>query len=206
MVQIVEKPEWVSWDEIHDVIWKAHEDNRTHGINMRLPSLSGEEIREHIEGVGKMFVALDDDKVVGTAAVKTRKTDLWCGKGEYAYFCFAAVLPQYRGQGIYKQLYEMREMESRKNGFTRTMFDTHENNTHMIEIGLRAGYRKVSYKLCNDHCNIVFVKWLDGCPYTDSRCRVEFAKQVLKTKVKSFLRPIVAKFLQHEAKSSYHRA
>ena len=52
-----EKPEWVSWDEIHDVLWKAHAVNREHGMNMAFPALPGDKIREKIEGHGKMFVA-----------------------------------------------------------------------------------------------------------------------------------------------------
>ena len=188
MVQVIEKPEWVSWDEIHEVIWKAHEANRQQGINMRFPSLPGEEIRKRVEGNGKMFVALDGKKVVGTAAIRTKKMDLWCGKGEYAYLCFASVLPEYSGQGIYRQLYIYIERESTKNGLSRVMFDTHEKNTRMTEINLKHGYKKVSYKRYDDHYNIIFVKWLDGCPYSDSRCSVGFTIQKLRAKLKALLR------------------
>ena len=118
MVQVVEKPDWVSWDEIHDVIWKAHESNRQQGINMRFPALPGEDIRKRVEGNGKMFVALDGKKVVGTAAIRIKKADLWCGKGDYAYLCFASVLPEYSGQGIYKQLYLYIEREHQKRTFS----------------------------------------------------------------------------------------
>lgn len=188
MVQVVEKPDWVSWDEIHDVIWKAHESNRQQGINMRFPALPGEEIKKRVEGNGKMFVALDGNKVVGTAALRTKKASLWCGKGEYAYLCFASVLPEYSGRGIYKQLYEYIERESIKNGLSRVMFDTHEKNSRMAEINLKHGYKKVSYKRYDDHYNIIFVKWLDGCPYSEARCKVEFAIQKLKEKVKTLIR------------------
>jgi ribosomal protein S18 acetylase RimI-like enzyme len=188
MVQVVEKPDWVTWDDIHEVIWKAHESNRLQGINMKFPALPGEEIRKRVECNGKMYVALDGNKVVGTAAIRTKKASLWCGKGEYAYLCFASVLPEYSGQGIYKQLYIHIERESIKNGFSRVMFDTHENNTRIAEINLKHGYKKVSYKRYDDHYNIIFVKWLEGCPYSDGRCKVEFAIQKLKEKVKTFIR------------------
>lgn len=187
MVQVIEKPDWVSWDEIHEVIWKAHESNRQQGINMRFPALPGEEIKKRVADNGKMFVALDGKKVVGTAALRTKKANLWCGKGEYAYLCFAAVLPEYSGQGIYKQLYIYRERESIKNGLSRIMFDTHEKNTRMAEINLKHGYRKVSYKRYDDHYNIIFVKWLDGCPYSDFRCRMEFGLQKLKVRIRTFV-------------------
>ena len=188
MVQVIEKPDWISWDDIQEVIWIAHEVNRQHGIYMHFPSLSGEEIRKRIEGHGKMFVAVDGEKVVGTAAIVNKKVDLWCGSGNYAYFCFASVLPEYHGQGIYKQLYQFRERESINNGLTRVMFDTHERNIHTADINLKHGYKKVSYKRYHDHFNIVFVKWLKGCPYSDIRCRLEFAKQRLKEKAKTLIR------------------
>ena len=54
-IQIIEKPDWLSWDEIHDVLWKAHEQNRNNCINMSFPALSGEKIRERIEGKGKLL-------------------------------------------------------------------------------------------------------------------------------------------------------
>ena len=45
-ISIIEKLEWVSWDEIHDVLWKAHERNRANGGLMSYPSLSGEELKK----------------------------------------------------------------------------------------------------------------------------------------------------------------
>jgi hypothetical protein len=57
-IQIIEKPEWVSWDEIHEVVWEAHANNREKGIIMSYPSLSGEEIKNMIGDHGKMFLAV----------------------------------------------------------------------------------------------------------------------------------------------------
>lgn len=183
MVQIIEKPDWVTWDDIHEVIWESHESNRQKGIRMRFPALPGEEIRKRVEGNGKMFVALDGKKVVGTAAIIKKKTHLWCGKGEYAYLCFASVLQNYKGQGVYKQLNQYIERESQRIGLKRVLFDTHERNTRIVDINLKHGYKRVSYKRYDDHYSIIFVKWLDGCPFSSTRCRFEFAKQwfVVKT-------------------------
>ena len=68
-INIIEKPEWVSWDEIHEVLWKAHEKNRENGVFMSYPSLSGDEIKRRVENNGKMFIALDGQNVVGTVAL-----------------------------------------------------------------------------------------------------------------------------------------
>ena len=71
-MQVMEKPEWVSWDEIHEVLWKAHEQNRKKGVIMSYPSLSGEEIKNKIGDKGKLFVAIEDNKVIGTLALIKR--------------------------------------------------------------------------------------------------------------------------------------
>jgi len=71
--QIIEKPDWVSWDEIHDVLWKAHAQNREKGVIMAYPSLTGDEIKRRVENNGKMFIALDGQNVIGTLALIIKK-------------------------------------------------------------------------------------------------------------------------------------
>jgi hypothetical protein len=76
-IQIIEKPEWVSWDEIHEVVWEAHANNREKGIIMSYPSLSGEELKNMIGDHGKMFLAVEDNKVVGTLALIVKSGKKW---------------------------------------------------------------------------------------------------------------------------------
>ena len=175
-IQLIEKPDWVSWDEIHEVLWKAHAENRKKGINMAFPALPGEKIHENLEkNHGKMFVALDENnKVIATAAIKVKKANLWCGKGSYAYLCFASILPEYRGHGIYKSLYIYIEREGLKMGLNRILFDTHEHNQRMIDINSQHGFVPVDISVWKDHYNIVMVKWLNGCPYSDWFCKLQF--------------------------------
>ena len=192
-IKIIEKPEWVSWDEIHNVLWRAHEKNRQNGIIMTLPALPGNLIREKIEGHGKMFVALDGEKVVGTAALAIKQYSLWCGKGSYAYCCFASVLPEYNGKGIYKALDLRREELALSMGLVRIIGDTHENNQHRLDIAKKAGYKFVDYKYYKNHYNVVMVKWLNGCPYSEFRCKIEFHKRKLKVKIKQATKSILRK-------------
>lgn len=173
-IQILERPEWVSWDEIHNVLWKAHEDNRSKGINMAFPALPGEKIQEKIEGRGKMLVAMDGKKVVGTAALIVKVNYLWCGKGDYAYCCFASVLPEYNGRGVYKALDLRREELALSMKLTRMIADTHENNKHRLDIAKKAGYKFVGLKACKDHYNVIMVKWLNGCPYSENYIKLRF--------------------------------
>ena len=168
-IVILEKPDSVSWDDIHDCIWNAHAENRKNGIYMKFPSLSGDQIRNKVGDVGRFFVALSNGKVVGTAAVIKKKETLWCGKPneEYAYFCFASVLPDYSGLGIYRKLCELCDSVAKEFGCSKILYDTHEDNLRQQIISKKNGYHKVSYKYCKDHYNVVYVKWYGGCPYCE---------------------------------------
>lgn len=191
---IIEKPDWVSWDDVHDVLVKAHAQNRANGINMRKPTLPGEKIAEEVGNEGKMFVALDGRRVVGTGAIVLKRKSYWCGGKQDCYACvfFDSVLPEYNGLGIFKRLDLRREKEASSMGIDKLLADTHENNQHRLQIAQKAGYKFVDYKFCGDHYNVVMVKWLNGCPYSDFRCWYEFHKRKLvlkaKTKIKSLIK------------------
>lgn len=192
-LQIIEKPDWVSWDDIHEILWEAHAENRAKGVYMRYPSLPGNEIRQRIEGKGKMFVAVEKEKLIGTAALVFKDKSLWCGKGTYGYCCFASVLPSKQGGGVYKALCDHREQLARNAGVDRMLMDTNENNKLECSIVKKAGYKPVGMSFWNDHYNIVFVKWLDGCPFSDFRCYMEFTRNKVVVKTKQFVRSLIKK-------------
>lgn len=182
IIQIMEKPDWVTWDDIHDVLWRAHERNRENGIIMRYPSLPGNEIRKRIEGKGKMLVAFEGNKIVGTSAIIFKEQNMWCGKGQYAYCCFDSVVPTMQGKGVYRRLCNQREKEARSKGVGRMLLDTNEMNQREIDVVLRNGFKKVAYRFWNDHYNVVFVKWLEKCPYPTWYIKLRFfaSKTIIK--------------------------
>lgn len=174
-IEIIEKPDWVSWDEIRDVLWRAHALNRKKGIKMAFPNFTSERIKEMIEGHGKLYIAIVDDKLVGTGAIIKKEKSLWCGTGKYAYFCLASVLSEYNGRGIYTMLRDAREREARKMELEKVLFETHEKNSRVQIINSKNGYKKVDLKVTTtDHYNVYMVKWLNGCPYLDIYCRFQF--------------------------------
>ena len=173
-IQIVEKPDWVSWDAIHKVLWNAHEKNRSRGMNMAHAAFSGEQIEDYLAPDGKMFVAVCGDEVVGVAAYKEKDIKFWFGGGRYAYCCFAAVLPEYAGQGIYRQLVELREKTALAQGIDKMMFNTHPKNSRVIGIALNNGYKKVSYTSDGSASWVYLVKWLNGCPVSNTRLSIMY--------------------------------
>ena len=184
MIEIVEKPEWVSWDDIHDVVWKAHENNRKKGVIMSYPSLPGEKIKEKVGKDGKMFIALDGDKLVGTLALIKRYGKKWYCSGDYGYLCFGAVLSEYSGKGIYRSLYQLAETTAKQMGLEILTRNTNEHNVRMLKITKKEGYHFVEYQACKDHYDIVRAKWLNGCPYSESYIKMRFYLSKLYKKVR----------------------
>jgi GNAT superfamily N-acetyltransferase len=185
-IRIIEKPDFVSWDDIHEVLWEAHAENRENGINMPFPALPGEKIREKIEGGhGKMFVAMLDDRVVGTGAILIENKSFWWGENTYAYCCFGSVLPEFRGHGIYKEIELRQEEETKANGLEIMLFETHERNKRMLTISKKNGYKAIEF-IVFDYYNIAMAKWLNGCPYSDwyLACRFHVYKLYRKLRYK----------------------
>lgn len=188
-IKIIEKPDWVSWDDIHEVLWKAHAENRKKGIFMSYPSLSGEEIRKKIGDNGKMFLAIEGNKVVGTLALLVKSGKQWYNYGQYGYLCFGAVLPEYSGKGIYRSLYQLVEITARQMELSVLTRDTNEKNARMLKITKQEGYHFVEFKAYKDHFNIVRAKWLEKCPYSLWYIKIRYLISVLKTKLRYKMDP-----------------
>ena len=192
-IEILVKPDWVSWEEIHDVLWKSHAQNREDGIAMGHQNLTGEGIRDLLGDYGTMFVAIIDGRVVGTAAVIIKETNFWFGKDNYAYCCFASVLPEFEGQGIYRRFVIERENYALRKGIDKIYFNTHPRNKKVIHIAEKSGYKKVRYTTNNCFSYVFLVKWLNGCPYSDIKCRLEYIKCKLFAIIKNWVKSIIGK-------------
>lgn len=110
-IKIVPKPDYVSWEEITEVIHRAFEEKKEKGMNY-LGSHQDVETTIKRVGNGICLVALHNDKVVGTLALKilepTEKGRKWYNGNKYAYSSQLAVHPEYKGIGIGKMLMEKR--------------------------------------------------------------------------------------------------
>lgn len=188
-IQIIEKPEWVSWDDIKRCLFEAHSVNRAKGINMAHYQWPAEKIKESIGENGFMLVALDGTRLVGTAGISEKYEKKWYVNGRCAYECFASVLPDYAGKGIYKMLEIKREEKAKEKGFTLLIGDTHSKNVHRQEIALKNGFRLVRFfqTADKDHYSVVIAKWLNGCPYSKLYCKIQYQKSKWKTLIMSNL-------------------
>lgn len=187
-IKVLEKPANVSWDDVRDAVFAAHAENRSKGIVMKLPGLPGDEIRAFIErGNGKLFVAMDGERVIGTSAVRVKKVNDWFYNGDTAYLCFVSVLPEYSGKGVYRKLSDAKDEYIEELGFRTVMADTHEKNMRILGILEKQGYKRVGIKKYDDHFNVIMFNWTDGCPYGSFRLCLGYLLSVAKEK---YLRPL----------------
>lgn len=81
-ITVMRRPESVSWEAVSRVLKEAHRENVRRGIRMTYPQLPPEQLYEKTEGRGGvLFVALDGERLVGTAAVVRIDKAIWCGTG-----------------------------------------------------------------------------------------------------------------------------
>lgn len=187
---IIEKPQSISWDTIHETLWNAHAQNRQRGVIMSFPSLSGELLREKVEnGNGAIWVAICDDIVVGTAAYTIQKSKYWFHNGQYFYNCLDCVLPKYSGLGIYRSLSSIREEIRKQTGHKLVVLETHERNDNVISLQIKNGFQKVVYKKCSDHNNVVMAKWEEGtCPFSRFQIKSHYLWSYMKVQFRCILR------------------
>ena len=190
-IQILEKPENLSWEIIQNVLNKAHQTNREKGIVMRKPSLPAEELAKEVGEDGVMLVAMDGSRVVGTAALLVKECSNWYSKGQYGYLCFASVLPEYAGKGIYKRLSEERDRIARSKGLNGLLFDTHHKNSRVIAINRKNGFKRVGVRIFDSHWNIVLFKWLNGSDHSSFECFYHYCISLVRMQLFRIKRALV---------------
>lgn len=183
--EILLKPDGVSWDEIHDVLYRAHAENREKGVDQHTAHLSGEQIREMV-GDGYCFVALLDGKVVGTCSYIIVTRNRWYAQGPVAYIMLLGVLPEYKQGGISKQLDAEITGHILNSGIRIAELYTSEGNRLMQDIWRRRGYRFVSYTASpkTTYYSVLMAKWLDGWPYSKLYCQLRFLKSKYSCKLR----------------------
>ena len=184
-VEIVPKPDWVSWEDVQQCLMQAHDDIRAQGIAMAHHRWPTEKIQRYMEDGGILFVALDGEKLVGTAGLGKQNLRFWYEIGKCGNVCFDCVLPEYAGQGIFRMLDAERERYAREQGYDILLFDTHSRNERRLRIARAAGYRKVRYfrAFSKDHFNVIMVKWLGACPFSGATIRVRYLLSKLLTRI-----------------------
>ena len=188
-IEYLEKPEWVTWDDIHECLYKAHSVNRKKGFSMTNVGLSGEELKKKV-GSGHCFIALEGKRVVGVACLKIFKPNRWWTKKEVAYTFLDGIIPEYRGTDVFFGLEKIRNKFISDAGVRIRQCNTAEQNKTVIKLCTRGGYKIVQYSATGkgaDYYSVIMVLWEDGCPYGD--WFVNFMFKLSKFFIKTIWKP-----------------
>lgn len=182
-VTIIEKPDSVSYDEIASVLHDAHKSNIEKGMHFSAAAQSGDEIRKHLHGSGRFYIAAIGNAVVGVGAVRFRQIDKWFHQGYCADIVSVGIRSAYKGQGISKLLFSKLEQEAFKECGIVIM-NTAEHNEIMLSSRLHDGWCFVDYlsHKGTDFYSIMLAKWKNGCPFSQTHCTRMFAFR--KTRMK----------------------
>lgn len=185
-IEIVPIDNRFSWDIIHDILYSAHESNRKNGVFMKTAELSGGELKERVGDNGQCFVAIVNNKVVGTASVKIVNRNKWYHKGRIGYLMLIGIYPEYKGLGIYNKLAGECYNFCEKAGVDTVELDTAERNHVMQNISLKHGFRYVGIKASpyTKHYSVIMAKWLGENPFSDFYCKFRFFLQSVAYKLR----------------------
>lgn len=169
-IQFMEKPEWVSWEDICECIRKADVVNDKKGFHMMFSDMKPDVLKEKLQG-GKCFVALHNNRVVGMDSFQIHNRKKWYKWGKVIFHSFSAVLPEYRGTDVYFGLCELKEKKVKETGIRVYQFSTAEQNKTVLKINAKYGFKQVVYRPTPvrgaKYYSIVMLKWEDGCPFPD---------------------------------------
>ena len=175
-IKVMLKPENITWDDIHNLLLIAHQNNVKKGMVMTVPQLSGEDFQKRLGNNGQCLVALDKDKLVGTTSMAYYVGTHWYDKGKFVAKCMGTgVLPSYQGLGIAEDLYKLRYKCVREKNVDILCADTAENNVYIRKTSKYDGWKDVDYfSAKSGHYSVVFVKWLTNCPFTEAYINRKF--------------------------------
>ena len=170
-ITIMEKPDWISYDHIAELLHEAHRENVKKGLIYSASHLSGEEIQALLHENGKFYVALtDDNELVGASAIEIReRSKRWFAKGQpFGDIKLEGVKPAFRGMRINSMLREaITEYAFQQVGLL--VLDTSEKNKHAIRINKKRGWKIVDYtsRQTNNFYSVVMAQWKNGCPFSE---------------------------------------
>jgi hypothetical protein len=185
-IKVMVKPDWVSWDDIHELLLAAHKKNIEKGVVMNTTTMTGEGIKNYLGESGRCFVALCGDKLIGTTSVKIAVGKNWFDKGKtVAKGTMSAILKQYQGLGILEEMNELRDQYIADNSVRLLEADTAEENVMVRKILAKKGFKEVRFFPAKNqnHFSVYFVKWLEGCPFSDKFIQRKFNLSKVLTKI-----------------------
>lgn len=164
LVRIEEWQEQVSFENIRNVIRKAHE--AAPEVSFNTDFVTENDFVSRLEPGGAVFVAIIDDKIVGTMMINIEKCNLWYGRGKTAALRFLAVLPAYSGKGIASKLVGECLKWSKKNSVNTVLWTTAFNNYAAIRTAHKNSFNNVDFLKFRgiQHPSVRMAIWNEDAP------------------------------------------
>ena len=185
-IRVIEKPDNVSYDTIRDIIHQAHQEHFEKGIVMKITTLSAEELEERIvKHNGKCYIALENEKVVGTLSYIIKRLNHWYKRGDAVELTMLSILPDYQGKHVFSKLYKKLEEEVRMKQYDTICFDTAVANIHVQLLYTKQGFTYVDFlSFPSRHYSVEMVKWLNGIPFSKYYCDLRYKLKKLYTVIR----------------------
>lgn len=188
-LRVLEKPDWISWDDVQKCIHDAQLTNTTKGFDMSFGHQTGAELCEKV-GDGYCFVVLNEkNAVVGTITLKVMDIKSWWHRGSAGYHCFEAISPDYRGTDAYFDMHAHLIKKEKQLGLKVIYADTAEKNKVILKASKKTGWKHVQFTTFQgcDYYSIYLVKWYDTCPFSDRY--INFMFKLSKVIIKIIYKP-----------------
>ena len=192
-IKIVEKPEFISWEEITDVIHDAYAEREKQNLHFAaFKSTPKENAQKIIDG--KCFVALDGSKVEGVVFLscpscpylinKNGQGKWYCDKN-YGKVINLAVKEKYKSRGIGRKLLERLIEECKKQKLDSIMIDTSSKLKRLNKFYDSYGFKKVDYISwpTTNYYTIVRRLCLNGKKYNSLYRYIRYYFSRIKTKI-----------------------
>lgn len=170
-LEIIPKPDSISWEEITDLLHRAFAEHSSRGLHYGACTQSSEVTRQRA-GDGICLVALLDGKLVGTGLVNIQQR---YGK-KIGYLSQLGVLPEVKGQGIGTKIKEMVIDICRQRRADAIYCNTSEKAGKVVKFYLEGRWQKIgllSFENTN-YYSIEFRYVVSGRKYTAMEAQLRF--------------------------------
>lgn len=163
-INVMIKPDNISWEELAYCQQKAHEVNHSNSVIMNCSTFTGKQLQEAVKNGITLVATNDTGDLMGTLSICWNEVNRLWYRGLAAYICFVAVLPEYKGKGVYRELANYATNEIKKRGINVEYLNTHEKNYTARRIYENNGYRCVRFSPGSgtDYYSIEMAKFLNG--------------------------------------------
>ena len=185
-IKVIPKPDWVSWEDIHQLLLKANKTNEKRGFSVAGLTCTPEELEKQMEN-GLCVVALHGDKLVGTSACSFSCVKRWYNKKEKsARKCNTGILKSYQGCGVLDEIDKVLDNYIKESGCGFIVASTAVMNTAVRKKAQLSGYKELTYISFPDtrYYSVIFGKWLNKCPFSDRYIKFRFWLSKIYTRMR----------------------